>query len=112
MIHARADALFSLGIVTGIAPAKGMQPDKHHSLFLSSALFDLNLTTRGRSSCSSRLAAGSMGASPWLMRLLTAASAAGVLGPRTVRRSRSAAMMGGAADRSRSTLPSKVEDLG
>jgi hypothetical protein len=76
VIHARADALFGLGIVTGIAPAKGMQPDKHHSLFLSSALFDLNLTTRGRSSCSSRLAAGSMGASPWLMRLLTAASAA------------------------------------
>ena len=42
---ARADALFDRGIVTGIAPANDMQPDKHHGLFRSSALFDLILTT-------------------------------------------------------------------
>ena len=47
---ARADALFDRGIVTGIAPANDMQPDKHHGLFRSSALFDLILTTYGRSS--------------------------------------------------------------
>ena len=46
---ARADALFDRGIVTVIAPANDMQPDKHHGLFLSSALFDLILTTYGRS---------------------------------------------------------------
>ena len=46
---ARADALFDRGIVTGIAPANDMQPDKHHGLFRSSALFDLILTTYGRS---------------------------------------------------------------
>ena len=42
--------------------------------------------------------------------LAGAASMAGVLGPRTVRWSRLAAAMGGAAARSRSTFSSKVED--
>ena len=49
MIPARAVALFSIGIVTGTTPAKGMQPEKRHGLVRTSALFDLNLTTRGRS---------------------------------------------------------------
>jgi hypothetical protein len=50
VIPARADALFGLGIVTGITPANGTQPDKHRRLFRSSALFDFDLTSYGRSS--------------------------------------------------------------
>ena len=49
MIPSRADALFGLGIVTGTTLVNGIQPEKHHGLFLSSALFDLIFTTYGRS---------------------------------------------------------------
>ena len=44
-----ADALFGIGIVPGTTLDNGMQLDKHHVLFLSSALFDLIFTTYGRS---------------------------------------------------------------
>lgn len=50
VIPARAAALFGIGIVTDTEPANGTPLDKHHGRFLSSALFDLILTTHGRSS--------------------------------------------------------------
>ena len=49
VIPARAVALFSIGIVTGTTLVNGMQPNKHHGLFLSSALIDLIFTTYRRS---------------------------------------------------------------
>ena len=99
-----------VGIITSTTLAVGIQLGSIHILFLGFVLFDSVLTSGGlscgrRPRCSSWQAASGRPTEPG-----PAASAARVLGLRTVRRGRLTGAIGTATGRSRSSFSSKLED--